>query len=75
MELTIEHVEILKHTKRNGLFCGGSPEMKQLCEFKLMESAGRKSFVPDEYFRITSEGEGVLDDLAELANYKEGNEE
>lgn len=66
MELTSEHIEILKHTQKNGLFCGDGPEMKQLCEFKLMESAGRKSFVPDEYFRITDEGNDVLKDLEEL---------
>jgi len=60
MELTNEHIEILKHTKKNGLFCGDSKEMQELCESKMMEYVGRKSFVPDPYYRITSYGESVI---------------
>jgi len=59
MKLNKEHIAILKHTtdrSANGLYCGDSPEMKELVLGGLMESAGRKSFVPDEYFRLTSEG-------------------
>ena len=66
MELTGEHIEILKHTSKNGLFCGDSKEMQELCEFKMMQFAGRKSFVPDPYFKIMPDGESLLDDLAEL---------
>jgi len=53
--LTREQWEIMKHTKEraaNGLFCGDSPDMQRLVELGHMESAGRKSFVPDEYFRL-----------------------
>lgn len=66
MELTNEHIEILKHTEKAGFFCGDSPEMRDLCKVKLMESAGRKSFVPDEYFKLMKDGKSVLDDLREL---------
>lgn len=66
MQLTNEHIEILKHTERNGLFCGDSKEMQELCDLKIMEFAGRKSFVPDPYFRLTSDGKSILDDLREL---------
>ncbi len=66
MQLTNEHIEILKHTERNGLFCGDSKEMQELCDLKIMEFAGRKSFVPDPYFRLTPDGKSILDDLREL---------
>ena len=66
MELTNEHIEILKHTEKNGLFCGDSQEMKELCALKMMEYAGRKSFVPDPYYRLASDGKSMLSDLREL---------
>lgn len=66
MELTNEHFEILKHTEKNGLFCGDSKEMQDLCELKMMEFAGRKSFVPDPYYRLVPDGKSTLDDLREL---------
>ena len=66
MELTKEHFEILKHTAKNGLYCGDSPEMQELVEFKLMEPAGRKSFVPDPYFRVGPDGKGMVEDMDEL---------
>ena len=57
-----EHVEILKHTIKcpGELYCGGSPEMDLLVERGYMESAGRKSFVPDEYYRLTGKGKQLL---------------
>ena len=58
-ELTPGQIEILKHTVincSNGLYCGDSPDMQKLIELGLMEFAGRKSFVPDPYFRITDAG-------------------
>lgn len=61
--LTREQREILHHTEHRaaqGLYCGDSPDMKSLVASGLMESAGRKSFVPDEYFRITSAGRAAL---------------
>lgn len=66
MELTKEHIEILKHTEKNGLFCGDSKEMQELCEYKMMEFAGRKSFVPDPYFKLMEDGKSALEDLREL---------
>lgn len=66
MEIKNEHVEILKHTAKNGLFCGDSREMQELCDLKMMEFAGRKSFVPDPYFRILNDGKSLLDDLSKL---------
>ena len=66
MELTNEHIEILKHTQKVGLFCGDSKEIDELCEFKMMEYAGKKSFVPDAYYRITSDGISTLEDLKEI---------
>jgi len=59
MELSKEQLEILNHTvyrAAHGFFCGDSPDMQKLVKEGLMVSAGRKSFVPDEYFQITSKG-------------------
>ena len=56
-----EQLEILKHTRENRLFCGDSPDMQKLTENGLMEYAGRKSFVPDPYFKLTVDGRKYLD--------------
>lgn len=66
MEITQEHISILEHAEKHGLFCGDSKEMQELCEFKMMEFAGRKSFVPDPYFKIMPDGKSALEDLREL---------
>jgi hypothetical protein len=66
MKLTHKHIEILSHAKKNGLFCGDSKEMQDLCELKMMEFAGRKSFVPDPYFKLAPDGESALEDLRKL---------
>lgn len=61
-KLTSQAIGILDHTLHRascGLYCGDSPEMQELVSLGLMESAGRKSFVPDEYFRITREGQAT----------------
>lgn len=66
MALKRQQIEILRHTLHRaagGLFCGGGPDMDALVAAGLMESAGRKSFVPDEYFRITSAGRSALRQL------------
>ncbi len=58
-----EQRDIMEHTATraaNGLYCGDSPDMQMLVADGLMVSAGRKSFVPDEYFRLTSKGREVL---------------
>ena len=61
--LSSEERDILLHTMHRaagGLYCGSSPEMDSLVERGLMEYAGRKSFVPDPYYRITLKGFEVL---------------
>lgn len=61
--LNREQIEILNHTvsrSAGGLYCGDSPDMQKLVEDGMMELAGRKSFVPDPYFRITSKGRDAL---------------
>lgn len=66
MEITKEHIEILKHTATRaacGLFCGDSKEMQELCDLKMMEYVGRKSYVPDPYFTLTPDGRAFLEDL------------
>ncbi len=62
-ELSKEEKSILTHTRDAapaGRFCGDSPEMQHLVSLGLMESAGRLSFVPDEYFRLTAEGQRAV---------------
>ena len=56
--MNTEQLAILRHTARNrqGLFCGGSTAMDELCGMGFMECVGTKSFVPDPYYRITSAG-------------------
>lgn len=66
MEITKEHIEILKHTEKNRLFCGDSEEMQDLCRLKMIEYAGSKPFVPEPYFRLMPDGKSTLDDLREL---------
>lgn len=61
--LTREQRDILYHTEHRaagGCYCGGGKEMDTLVAAGFMQSAGRKSFVPDEYFRITSSGRAAL---------------
>ncbi len=60
MELSNEQKEIIAHTIKNGIFCGGSKAMDALCDAGLMEYAGMKSFVPDPYYKVTTEGRKAL---------------
>jgi len=60
-DLTRHERDILWHTEHRaagGLYCGEIPE--SLITDGLMEYAGRKSFVPDPYYRITSKGRKAL---------------
>jgi len=69
-ELNREQLCILDHTANraaNRYYCGDSPDMQALVKAGLMKSAGRKSFVPDEYFTITPEGCEVLRDATRPA--------
>ena len=64
-ELNYEQRAIMNHTMyraANGLYCGDSPDMQILVAAGLMESAGKKSFVPDEYFRLTRKGRDLMKD-------------
>lgn len=61
--LTREERDILWHTEHRaagGLYCGGGKTMDGLVARGLMQLAGRKRFVPDDYFRITSAGREAL---------------
>jgi hypothetical protein len=49
-----------EHRSAGGYYCGGGKDMDALAALGLMASAGRKSFVPDEYFRITAAGRAAL---------------
>jgi hypothetical protein len=63
MNLTSAHIDILKHTRdraAGGFYCGDSPEMQELVAGGYMAYAGRKSFVPDPYFRLTGKGMAAL---------------
>lgn len=66
-QLTKEQIEILKHTRTRaagGLYCGDSPDMQALVSRGLMESVGRKAFVPHEYFRLTDAGKKLVGEIA-----------
>lgn len=56
-EQRLYHTE---HRAAGGFYCGGGKDMDALVAAGLMQSAGRKSFVPDEYFRITAAGRSAL---------------
>jgi len=61
--ITNQQADILDHTSNRaagGFYCGDSPVMQQLIALGLMQSAGRKSFVPDEYFSMTASGRAAL---------------
>ena len=61
--LTTNQKEILDHTEHRAagnLYCGDSDDMQGLVRLGLMVSVGKKSFVPDEYFRITALGRKEL---------------
>ena len=63
MTLSREQRGILEHTLYHapqGLYCGDSPDMQSLVADGLMEEAGRLSFGPDLYFRITRKGKEAL---------------
>ena len=55
--------EILEHTlyrAAGGYFCGGGQDMEDLVLKGLMEYAGKKSFVPDKYYKITGKGKQLI---------------
>ncbi len=50
----------MRHTRKSRFFCGETDGVRSCVEKGWMRYAGRKSFVPDPYFELTSEGESVL---------------
>ena len=60
MELKKAHINIMRHAQKNGMFCGDGDEMTELCDEGMMEFLGRKSFVPEGYYKITSKGQEAL---------------
>lgn len=57
--MTREQIEILDHTLHRtarGYFCGDSPAMQALVAVGYMALAGKPSWCPDPYFRITAAG-------------------
>lgn len=72
MHLTKNQIDILDHTLHRaagGLYCGDEPDVRALCDAGLMQYAGKKSFVPDPYFRATPAGREALKAAAESANH------
>lgn len=64
--LTAEQIDIMKHTRdraAGGFYCGDSAPMRELVKLGLMEDAGRKAFVEEPYFKLTSAGRKVLREL------------
>lgn len=73
MTLNKEQIEIMKHTSghsANGLYCGDSPDMQELVKMGMMESMGKKSFVHDEYFRLTAKGKVELLGILRKGTFK-----
>jgi len=63
MSITKNQREILEHTAyraAGGFYCGDSDDLQELVRLGLMESAGKKPFVPDEYFKLTGKGREAL---------------
>lgn len=60
IEVNLEQINILKHAAKTDFYCGGSPEMNDLCAKKLMKYAGKKSFVPNSYYKITFLGRELI---------------
>ena len=65
MILTKEQISVLKHTAKNNFYCGEDSDVQILCSEGLMEYAGRKSFVPDSYFKLTCKGKDFLNTIGE----------
>lgn len=59
-DLNKEQIGILEHTKKGRFFCGESKDMDELVEKGLMEYAGRKPFVRDPYYSLTTRGSRLL---------------
>jgi len=60
MELKKTHIEIMKHTDLNQFYCGDEPELAELCDAGLMKCLGKKSFVPEPYYKLTDVGQEAI---------------
>lgn len=60
MKLNTEQKAIIEHAIKNGQFCGDSKDMDALVTAGLMEFLGKKSFVPDGYYRVTTAGKQAV---------------
>lgn len=72
-QLTREQWDILDHALHRapgGLYCGGGADMIGLVNQGLMVYVGRKSFVPEPYYRITQKGKEVY--VMGLESHKRG---
>lgn len=61
--LSRKQIEILEHANSRaagGFYCGDSSDMDFLVVSGLMEFVGRKSFVPNGYYRLTLDGKTYL---------------
>lgn len=66
MDLTKEHIEILKHTAYRAarhMYCGDSPEMQELVEAGYMKYLGTVAWCEDKFFTITPNGLTLLDEI------------
>lgn len=61
--LSLEERAILIHTRErdpDGRHCGDSEAIRRLVALRLMKSLGRGSWIPEEYFRLTTAGNLLL---------------
>ena len=63
MDITNNQLDILEHTAyrtTGGFYCGDSSDMQTLVKSGFMVSVGGKSFVLDEYFKLTNTGRQAM---------------
>ena len=58
--LTGEQVEILKHTLKNGRYCGGGKDTEALTAAGLMHYLGTPAWCPDPFYAITEAGKAAI---------------
>ena len=63
IKLNDEHIAIMRHTATRaarGMYCGDSPEMKDLTSAGLMVCMGKPAYCHDPYFSLTAAGKAKL---------------
>lgn len=58
--LTGEQLEILKHTAKNGRYCGGGKDTESLAEAGLLHYLGTPAWCPDPFYAITEKGKAAI---------------